>query len=244
MMPSPASKRRSRSRRATPRRSTTSGSRSRTRAAFDEALDYYDRVLAINESVPVVLLNRGVCLARLERLREAVEAFSRALDIDPRDVAAWHNKGLALGRLGQDDEAKVLLRPGTCAIRPAGVAGGAALRSGVSSRSAATVKQCSLSSGAGTTPSPIAKRTASSGRPSRQSSVGTRSGISPRLTGTFAISSGTSIRPYRDRLKAKVAEHLLGSCERALLLCAAGGVRPYDWPCPRLQSRVHGDGTP
>ncbi len=63
-------------------------------------------MLAINESVPVVLLNRGVCLARLERLREAVEAFTRALDIDPRDVAAWHNKGLALARLGQDDEAK------------------------------------------------------------------------------------------------------------------------------------------
>ena len=63
-------------------------------------------MIAINESVPVVLLNRGTCLARLERLREAVEAFTRALDIDPRDAAAWHNKGLALARLGQDDEAR------------------------------------------------------------------------------------------------------------------------------------------
>ncbi len=38
--------------------------------------------------------------------REAVEAFTRVLDIDPRDAAAWHNKGLALARLGQDEEAR------------------------------------------------------------------------------------------------------------------------------------------
>ena len=84
-------------------------------------------MLAINECVPVVLLNRGICLARLERLREAVEAFTRVLDIDPRDVAAWHNKGLALARLGQDDEAKYCFARGRALIRPAGVAGGAAL---------------------------------------------------------------------------------------------------------------------
>ena len=48
----------------------------------------------------------GLVWRRLTRQGEAVEAFTRSLDIDPRDVAAWHNKGLALARLGQDDEAK------------------------------------------------------------------------------------------------------------------------------------------
>ena len=53
-----------------------------------------------------------------------MEAFSRALDIDPLDVTAWHNKGLALARLGQDDEAKYCFARGRAVIGRQGLPGG------------------------------------------------------------------------------------------------------------------------
>ena len=44
---------------------------------------------------------QGKCSLRLYRYREAIECYDRALRIfDPKDVAAWNNKGYALDSLG------------------------------------------------------------------------------------------------------------------------------------------------
>ena len=180
-----------------------------------------------------MLLNRGVCLARLERLREAVEAFTRALDIDPRDVAAWHNKGLALGRLGQDDEAKYLLCPGTCAIRPAGVAGGAALTVRGSFRSGARASVLAVDG--------IRRQCDAFARCETRGEL--RAAIaailrrySPRdlsqIDRNFREKFRNFDRAYRDRLTEKVAEYLLGTYERDLLLAQQGAFVRITGPAP------------
>ena len=38
--------------------------------------------------------------------KEAVWSFEKALEINPENAHAWHNKGVALSRLGLDTEAK------------------------------------------------------------------------------------------------------------------------------------------
>ena len=49
--------------------------------------------------------NRGVSLGELGRHEEAVACYSKALEIDPRDVYAWSNKGGDLSALGRQEEA-------------------------------------------------------------------------------------------------------------------------------------------
>ncbi|WP_406661686.1 tetratricopeptide repeat protein [Methanolobus sp. ZRKC3] len=40
-----------------------------------------------------------------ERYEEAIEAFEKAIDINPDDAYAWYLKGSALNSLGRDEEA-------------------------------------------------------------------------------------------------------------------------------------------
>ena len=49
--------------------------------------------------------DKGVIFDKLGRHDEALEAYDKALEIDPNDVVAWSNKGNALGSLGRTDEA-------------------------------------------------------------------------------------------------------------------------------------------
>lgn len=53
--------------------------------------------------------NRGVSFDELGRHEEAVACYSKALQVDPRDVNTWSNKGTALGALGRHEEAIVCL---------------------------------------------------------------------------------------------------------------------------------------
>ena len=39
------------------------------------------------------------------RLEEAVACYAKAVEIDPRDAAAWHNEGTVLNELGRHEEA-------------------------------------------------------------------------------------------------------------------------------------------
>jgi tetratricopeptide (TPR) repeat protein len=41
----------------------------------------------------------------LDRHDEAIEAYDKALEIDPDYATAWHNKGTALKALGKNHEA-------------------------------------------------------------------------------------------------------------------------------------------
>ena len=72
---------------------------------FDEAIEAYDKALAIKPGLHEALNNKGIALADLGKLDEAIEAYDKALAIKPGDHKVLNNKGTALADLGKLDEA-------------------------------------------------------------------------------------------------------------------------------------------
>ena len=44
-------------------------------------------------------------LIALNKFNEAIEAYDKAIEIDPKNLEAWNNKGIALNELNKYDEA-------------------------------------------------------------------------------------------------------------------------------------------
>ncbi|WP_159788086.1 CHAT domain-containing protein [Sodalinema gerasimenkoae] len=72
---------------------------------FEEALESFDRALALNPNLYQAWGNRGNALSKLGRYEEALESCDRALALNPKDDVAWLNRGAALGHLGRYEEA-------------------------------------------------------------------------------------------------------------------------------------------
>ena len=49
--------------------------------------------------------NTGLALGNLNKYEDAMEAFDKAIEINPQDSDAWYNKRLALTKLNKYDEA-------------------------------------------------------------------------------------------------------------------------------------------
>jgi len=43
----------------------------------------------------------------LGRYEESIQAYEKAIEINPNSAAAWYNKGFSLDKLGRHDEASV-----------------------------------------------------------------------------------------------------------------------------------------
>ena len=69
-----------------------------------EAINCYEKGLAMNPNNGVIWSNKGAALLAMKRGAEAVVCFDRAIALDPRDASAWNNKGCALLALGQQSE--------------------------------------------------------------------------------------------------------------------------------------------
>jgi tetratricopeptide (TPR) repeat protein len=67
-----------------------------------KALDYFDRSAAVNPHNAPVQGNRGICLARLGRRGESLDAFDKALEVDPKYELAMINR-LATERLPEGE---------------------------------------------------------------------------------------------------------------------------------------------
>ena len=52
-------------------------------------------------------LNVGMDFYRQDKLEEAIQAYDKAIEINPQDAEAWNNKGTALGMQGRYEEALV-----------------------------------------------------------------------------------------------------------------------------------------
>ena len=50
--------------------------------------------------------NKGNALQGLDKYNEAMQAYDKAIEIDPNYVDAWFNKGTLLGKLGKNEDAK------------------------------------------------------------------------------------------------------------------------------------------
>ena len=72
---------------------------------FVEAIDTYDRVLAVFPRAKLAWAGRGVCLLRLRRYDEALASYERSLRLDPSYFLACEGKGITLEALDRPDEA-------------------------------------------------------------------------------------------------------------------------------------------
>jgi tetratricopeptide (TPR) repeat protein len=70
--------------------------------ALQEALDSYDKALAIDPAPPPQIhYKRGLALQALKRFQAAQESYSQAIKLNPEHVDAHLNRGVVLKELGQ-----------------------------------------------------------------------------------------------------------------------------------------------
>ncbi len=55
---------------------------------FNDALDFFEQALLLNQDDPDLWNNKGVALRSMGRYEEAMECFNKSLKIDPRDKNA------------------------------------------------------------------------------------------------------------------------------------------------------------
>ena len=70
-----------------------------------EAIDCFDKALAIDPKNRDAWSNKGIALDTLGRFDEAIDCYDMALAIEPKAAAVWLNKGFPLGKLGRYEEA-------------------------------------------------------------------------------------------------------------------------------------------
>ena len=71
---------------------------------YDQAIQYYDKALAIDPNDTYALSSKGYALDGLGKYEEAIQYYDKALAIDPNDSNALNGKGYALDGLGNYTE--------------------------------------------------------------------------------------------------------------------------------------------
>jgi len=73
----------------------------------EEALKYFDRVLEIDPEYASAWDQKGWAFNSLEQWQDAIDAFDKGIEYGGESSTSshWYGKGIALARLGQDDEA-------------------------------------------------------------------------------------------------------------------------------------------
>ena len=72
---------------------------------FQEAIESYDKAVALSSDIAEIHYNRGLTLVDLMRYEEAVASFDRALALNPGFASALNDRGNAFCWLGRLDEA-------------------------------------------------------------------------------------------------------------------------------------------
>ncbi len=72
---------------------------------FEQALADLRRAHALSPKDFAILNACGLCLARMERAEEAVQAYDQALALNPNFEPGWFNRGWALEKLGETAKA-------------------------------------------------------------------------------------------------------------------------------------------
>lgn len=71
---------------------------------FSDAIECYDRALALDTNDASAWYWKGCALAKLHRHEDAVSSYRNAVRLDPKSAAPWFNMGHCLGLLGRHDE--------------------------------------------------------------------------------------------------------------------------------------------
>jgi predicted O-linked N-acetylglucosamine transferase (SPINDLY family) len=72
---------------------------------FSEAINFYDRSIALDPSSSEVHFNKGVAQGELKNWKQALQSYENCLKIDPKAVQALNNKGNCFYSLGLFKEA-------------------------------------------------------------------------------------------------------------------------------------------
>lgn len=72
---------------------------------YEEAINYYDKVILIESEFSKAWLSKGLALQNLGKNEEAIICYDKCIEINPRNSWPWNNKGSALINLGKYDEA-------------------------------------------------------------------------------------------------------------------------------------------
>lgn len=71
---------------------------------FNDALEYFDKILAIDPNDVIILGNKGAALTQLNRHDEAIALYNKALEIEPTNINILNNMVASLFELGRIDE--------------------------------------------------------------------------------------------------------------------------------------------
>jgi len=72
---------------------------------FEQAIEYYDKIIKIYPNYTVAYNNKGASLDELGRYEEAIECYNKAIELYPNYPAAYNNKGSALKNMKRYTEA-------------------------------------------------------------------------------------------------------------------------------------------
>jgi len=71
---------------------------------FNDALEYFDKILVIDPNDVITLGNKGAALTQLNRHEEAIVLYNKALEIESTNIAILNNMAASLFELGKIDE--------------------------------------------------------------------------------------------------------------------------------------------
>ena len=77
-------------------------------AKFPQAVDYYERALAVREE-PAVRTDLGICFKQAGQLEKSVEAFRKVSEESPDQWQALFNEAIVLGELKRFEEARAVV---------------------------------------------------------------------------------------------------------------------------------------
>ena len=71
----------------------------------DEALQAFDRAIAINPQFALAWYKKGHTLFNQSKYDEAIQAYNKVIEIAPQHAEIWNDKGVVLNNQGKYDEA-------------------------------------------------------------------------------------------------------------------------------------------
>ena len=77
----------------------------KTKYSFNEALKTFTKLYSLNRNMHEALLQRGICLVRLNRLEEALIEINTYIDLVPNNLQAFFELCFILSSLGKYQEA-------------------------------------------------------------------------------------------------------------------------------------------
>ena len=70
------------------------GNALRTQNKYAEAIETYDKALALNANFAEALYDKGLALHNLNKFQEAIECYDKAISITPKYIDAINYKGV------------------------------------------------------------------------------------------------------------------------------------------------------